>query len=146
MAMVKIRIENNVDIPGVGNAAAITTKPDEASKKIGAKSLFAHQMIATAKQTFNYAISNIGNFTGDYIKQDQVQNIVDSIGDLSTVGLGFASGGVVGGIVVSIGIATKKTFEVISDMRKNELSERQRAYMLERSGNATKNGSRGTEN
>lgn len=144
--MVKIRIENNVDIPGVGNAAQLTTKPDEAKKKVGAKTLFAHQMVATAKQTANYAISNIGNFTGNYIKQDQVQSTVDLIGDLSTVGLGFASGGVVGGIIASIGIATKKTFEVVTDMRKNELSERQRAYMLERSGNATKNGSRGTEN
>lgn len=146
MALVKIRIENNVDIPGVGNAAALTTTQDEGKKKVGAKSIFANQMVATAKQTMNYAISNFGNFTGNYIKQDAIQNTVDFIGDLSTIGTGIAAGGWVGGLVATIGIATKKTFEAISDFRNNELSERQRAYMIERSGNATKNGSRGTEN
>lgn len=146
MAQVKIRIESGINQSGVGNASAVGTKSDSEKNKVSAKSIFAHQMVATAKQTMNYAVNNIGNFTGNYIMQSQIQNALDMVGDASTLVMGAVSSGAVGLAVAAVGIATKKTFEIVSSVRNDTLSERQRAYMMERSGNATKNGSRGTEN
>ena len=144
MPQVKIRIENTDDNQaGVGNASATSTKDDK--KKVSATTIFTNQMIATAKQTMNFAINNIGNFTGDYIAQSKAQELVSFVGDVVSIVTG-ALVSPAAAVVAVAGLAVKQTFETISDIRKNQLSERPRSYLIERSGNATKNGSRGTEN
>lgn len=142
MANVRIRIEREETEAG---EAKQTQKNDEA-KNMATSSMFAHKMMGVGKQVFNYAASNVGNFTGDYIKQDQINKALDIVGDTTTIGLGFAAGGIPGLAVAAVGVATKNILKVVTRNREEELRERDRQYMLDRSGNSTRNGSRGTEN
>ena len=103
-------------------------------------------MMGIGKQIFNYAVSNVGFFTGNYIAQDNINLALNIVSDISTVGTGIVAGGLVGGAAALIGIGTKHTLEAITDRRKDVISERERNYWLARSGNSTTNGSRGTEN
>ena len=98
------------------------------------------------KQIFNYAAGNVGLFTGDYIAQNQINVALEALNDAATIGAGFYSGGWVGGIVAIAGVSTKKVLEAFTDRKKDIIQERERNYWLERSGNSTINGSRGTEN
>lgn len=144
MPQVKIRIERGQDQAGDANTNQKVNADEK--KQIAATSVFAHQMMGLGKQIFNYATSNVGFFTGNYIKQDEINATLDVISDVSTVGMGFVSGGWVGGIVATLGIATKKTLQAVTDRRNDIVQERERNYWLSRSGNSTTNGSRGTEN
>lgn len=65
-----------------------------------------------AKQMLNYSISNIGNFTGDYQTQRDIQSIVNvsnfGVSLITSFMAGMAIGGVAGGIVASgIAVASK---------------------------------------
>lgn len=142
MPNVRIRIEKGQE---AGDDAQQTQQKTE-SKNVATTSLFAHQMLGTAKQIIGFQTSNIANFTGDYMKQDRVNDLLDVFGDASTIALGFASAGPVGGAVAMIGVATKSALKLIGQSREDELRERDRLLALERSGNSTRNGSRGTEN
>ena len=144
MPQVKIRIEKPQEQAGDGNinkAVGADIKKDAA-----VTSLFTHQMVGLGKQIFNYAASNVGFFTGNYIQQDEINTVLDLFGDASTIGTGFAAGGWIGGIVATIGVTTKKVLQGITDRRNDIVQERERNYWLARSGNSTTNGSRGTEN
>lgn len=142
MPNVRIRIEKGQE---AGIEAQQAQQKSE-TKNVAVTSLFAHQMLGTAKQIVNYQASNIANFTGDYIKQEQINQTLDIISDGSTIALGAMAGGLPGGIVAAIGVGTKHVLKLISQTREDELKERDRLLALERSGNSTRNGSRGTEN
>lgn len=145
MPAVKVRIEKTqTDQSGVGKSSATGTK-DSSATKTAALSLFAHKMVATAKQTVNYAVNNIGNFTGDFVLQDRIQEVVDGVSELATIGVAFATNPVAGAVAVA-GLGIKTTLKAVTDYRNDVIAERDRSYLLARSGNATKNGSRGTEN
>lgn len=65
-----------------------------------------------ARQMLDYSISNIGNFTGDYQTQRDIQSIVSvsnfGVSLVTSFMAGMAIGGVAGGIVASgIAIASK---------------------------------------
>ena len=144
MPAVKIRIEKGKEQAGDGNSSV--NKAEDPSKNVAVETLFAHQMLGLGKQIISYNASNIANFTGNYIEQDKINNTLEILGDVSTVGLGFVSKGWVGGTIAIAGVVTKKVFQMVSEYRQDILSERDREYMLARSGNSTTNGSRGTEN
>ncbi len=142
MPNVRIRIEKDQE----AGIEAQQAQPKSEAKNVAVTSLFAHQMLGTAKQIVNYQASNIANFTGDYIRQEQINQTLDIISDGSTIALGAMAGGWVGGVVAAIGVGTKHVLKLISQTREDELKERDRLLALERSGNSTRNGSRGTEN
>lgn len=142
MPNVRIRIEKGQE---VGGEAQQTQEKSEV-KNVATQTFFAHQMIGTAKQIVNYQFSNVANFTGNYIQQEMINKTLDVVGDASTIVLGFMAKGPVGAAVATIGIATKNVLKFITERREDELKERDRLLVLERSGNSTRNGSRGTEN
>ena len=144
MPDIKIRIEKTQKKDTALGASSQTPSTDV--KQVAATSIFAHQMMGVSKQIISFSASNVANFTGNYLEQDRVNQTLDVISDVSTVTMGFATGGPVGGAIAISGIVTKKIFQAISDARQNVLMERDRQYMLQRSGNAALNGSRGTEN
>lgn len=141
MADVKIRVEAvsrdelNAQKQGQEVSGGAT------SQKLVVASIFAHQALNTAKQITNYAISNIGNFTGDYIKQDRIQETVGILTDMATIGTAFATNWIAG-IVATIGVGTKRTLEYVSDFQKAKHVDRNVEYLRIRSGNSTTNGSR----
>lgn len=143
MADVQIRIS------AVSRDELTTQKPSEQaaganvpSEKLAVASIFAHQALTLGKQIVSTSISNIGNFTGDYVKQDRIQNMVGIVSDLATIGTGFAAGGAIGGIVATIGVVTKEILTTVSANKQETHSERRNELLRIRSGNSTTNGSR----
>lgn len=120
--------------------------PSVGREKIATVSIFAHQTLNTAKQIVNYNISNVGVKTGNYALQEQINTTVEVISDASTVGLGFAAGGWVGGVIAIAGVATKQIFKQISRNEEIKHQNIESEYLARRSGNTTMSGSRGTEN
>lgn len=146
MPNVKIRIERGVQTAGDGqeqqeNLGKQNNQPIASPTQM----LFYHQAIATGKQILSYATSNVANFTGNYLLQDQINNAVDILGDATTLALG-ATRGWAGLIVAGVGLTTKKVLQAISLVQETKHLENEQNYLLKRSGNATTNGSRGTEN
>lgn len=141
MADVKIRVEAASRDELDGQRQGQEVKGGQGTEKIAVASIFAHQALNTAKQITNYAISNIGNFTGDYIKQDRVQTAVNAVSDMAAVGTAFAVNWVAG-VVAIVGVGIKKTLDVVSENQNIRHAENNAEYLRIRSGNSTTNGSR----
>lgn len=148
MPNVKIRIESGSEVAGDGRENQEDKKAlEERNKEQAAMmSKMAQQMLGTTKQVISYRVSNVGLFSGNYIKQDQVNAAMELLTDATTIGMGFASGGWLGASIAVVGLATKVIMEQISGARADLANQRATDYLLARSGNATKNGSRGTDN
>lgn len=59
---------------------------------------FYHFIQQEATEAANWSISNIGNFTGDYVKQANVQKAVGLAGKVAGIGMSIAAGAQVGGV------------------------------------------------
>lgn len=144
MPQVRIRVEKVQEQPGEANVN-LKSSADE-KKNVAATSIFAHQMMGIGKQVVNYGLRNVGTFTGNYDAQEDINAALDLVSDGSTIALGFGSGGWIGGVIAIVGVGTKRILETVTQSRSDKMSQRQTEYLLERSGNATLDGSRGTEN
>lgn len=108
-----------------------------------AKHLYYGNVINTAKSIVNFTMGNIGNFTGDYNTQRQINAMKGITGDFISIGVGFTAGGAVGGIIAGIGVAVKHAEEYMTDMVSNTKQNHEIAQLREISGlNALTNGSR----
>lgn len=136
--------------------------PDKTEKKedkeSAMKDFAAHKFFnfiqSQSKQVVNYTISNIGNFTGNYIAQDHVNDAMNFINfgvEAVTAAIAGAKYGGVYGAVVAAGavIATKAITtaeQYIAGAIENDHRNRIVAQLRSRGGaNALDNGSRGTE-
>jgi len=114
-----------------------------------------HIVKQVAQQAVNYQLSNIGNFTGNYIRQEEVNQLKQCASDIMNVGMstfaGFSTAGPIGAVVGFVaGVTSVVSSAVYSDLSakvsyaKTNFSISQ---LRERAGlNATYDGSRGTEN
>ena len=118
-----------------------------------------HEFFHTAKnmvfQNVNYALSNIGNFTGDYITQRKVNQMKQAVSEVMTLGMmtvhgatvGGVAGAVVGFAIGSIGIISSEIYSDISRKVDNAKANYNISQLRERAGlNQTNDNSRGTEN
>ena len=147
------------DSNGTGGANTGSNADNDKSERNQLKRYAEHQFynfIKSESQTAaNYTINNIGNFTGNYQTQREIQNVVGHANGLVSLGesaiYGASIGGLAGAAIAvgislvsslinfglesySIGIAEKKTNYAIEQLRA-------------RSGlNTLNDGSRGTEN
>lgn len=132
------------------------TTPNEEEKKKNIlgdylKHRFFNLVENQAKQMATYTIANIGNFTGDYQYQREINVGVEILNEgitlASSFGSGMAVGGVVGGAVaVAITIASQ-TINFAMQEQANRVSNRNQNYNIQQlrdiSGlNALTNGSR----
>lgn len=110
---------------------------------------------SAAQSTAMYSLSNIGNFTGDYITQTQVNETIQLTSKLVHVAMAAASGAKVGGVmgaVIAAGVAVVgETVSSLQAVNSAYVQNRKTNYEIEqlrdRAGlNAAKDGSRGTEN
>lgn len=108
------------------------------------------------KQAVNYTINNIGNFTGDYVKQQHIQDTMNiansliSIGSAAAAGLTYSGGSIYGALigagiaVISQGINYGQQYA--AGYQENARQNRDVAQLRTRAGlNSTNNGSRGTD-
>lgn len=144
MPQVKIKIQTNVE--DIGDRQDTEEIKEKKKQPEATTNLFTHAMISQAKSIMNYSISNIGNLTGDSIKQENIQKTMGYVQDIATVALGFKSGGWVGATIAVAGMTINKGLEIASYFIDQKHKSIERDYLLERSGNSTINGSRGTEN
>lgn len=151
MSQVKIRIERGVETAGDGLEQQEQKRQNtQGMKNVAVATAFAHTMINTGKQIISYSLSNVGQFTGNNLKQDQINTALEILGDVGSIVAGVATTVLTDNPVplfasiVSIG--TKYGLRAYSEYQEFKHGEYQRNIMLERSGNSTTNGSRGTEN
>lgn len=106
-----------------------------------------------AKQAVNYTISNIGNFTGNYIAQEQVNNALSAVGFLESVGVATLAGAkfgpwgaVIGAGIAVVGQAATTGLRIFSETLENTRQNYAINQLRSRAGmNGMNNGSRGTE-
>lgn len=67
--------------------------------------LIGQAVVQLGKRTLEYGSSMVGNITGNYIMQNKIDNAVAIAGYAGQIGIGFATGGVVGGVVSAIAVA-----------------------------------------
>lgn len=136
---------------GSGNGGGFTQldqTPENPIEEDGLfKKLTEHQyynfVLGTTKQIVDYSIANIGNFTGDYNTQRQVNALKQVVGIGTNLALGFATGGVAGLVIAGVSTAIKYGLEYMNDMVDNTKRNHEINQLREISGlNALTNGSR----
>ena len=143
---------------GVGSGDA---DPDK-KQPSGTDSLFAHwarqRLLDTtrslAKSTIMYGLSNVGNFTGNYMAQAQINNSVHALSGIASLGMtalaGFKVGGPVGAAIATGLAIVNQTAQWVmgtySGVIENQKTNYEIARLRDRSGlNTLLDGSRGTE-
>ncbi|MGM9969788.1 MAG: hypothetical protein ACI35S_05265 [Anaeroplasma sp.] len=85
--------------------------------KLMAKNVAANQLakvgFSAIKSTFDFATSNYGNFTGDYIGQQKIDNVFSIASTITksvgTIATGAMAGGLVGAAVAAVAVAVDTT-------------------------------------
>lgn len=145
-----------------GGSGTPTPKPDGAKdKKINDDAIgryVEHEMFHLVKnqatQFVNFSLNNIGNFTGDYIAQRQVNATKQAISGLMNIGMATIAGAKYGGYGAIVGFAVGVISQLSSsvyDVVLNNVEVQNINYEINQlrqlAGlNTTKDGSRGTEN
>ena len=136
-----------------GNSAKEKEKESDTLGRYAEHEVF-HLLKSTASKTINYSISNIGNFTGDYITQRKVNMCKDAIDSAMTIGMSMIAGSKFGPVGTAVGFVvgvasevTGSVFEDISNRAENRKTNYNIEQLRDRVGLNTKlDGSRGTEN
>lgn len=147
MPNIKVRITSQSEEMQAGGLDALQAQQASTDvKRMATASLFVHAAVGNVRQAVQYGLSNVGNFTGDYIAQQRINQTLEVVGDVSSIVMGAVSGGWAGAIIATASVAFKGITKEISRSISYE-NEEINAYMArQRSGNALMNGSRGTEN
>ena len=85
----------------------VPTGEGEKNKKNPAKVLLGQAVVNMGKRALSYGASQYGNITGNYLMQNKIDSAIEGIGYASQILVGYATGGVVGGVVSSLAIATQ---------------------------------------
>lgn len=145
---------------GGGQVVPDSSKKDKDKDKEGHFASWAvHQYLSLVKEqalnNINFAINNIGNFTGDYQTQRAAQTAMSFINEMAGLGAaifaGAKMGGVPGAIVATSVYGINKAVSTIQTYQLINLQQKQTDYSIKqlqnRSGlNTRYDGSRGTEN
>lgn len=111
----------------------ITSSNDPAKQKSGGSGLGKAVMVNAVNQASQFALSNYGNLTGDYITQANVQ------GGLELIGLGLmAVSGPVGAVAAVSALTIKTINQQIEITKKNQ----QTAFLRARTGMMNYSGGR----
>lgn len=151
MPQVKIRIEKGVETAGDGqeNQEQKTSK-QTSSGKVAIVSAFSHMIINDTKKIVSYSLSNVGQFTGNNLMQQEINRGLDILGDVASIGAGLATSiSTLNPVPIIASIASvgiKYGTRAYSEYQEMRHAEYQTNLMVSRSGNSTMNGSRGTEN
>lgn len=147
--------DNGTGGANVGTNGGDNDKSERNQLKRYAEHQFYNFIKSEARTAVNYTINNIGNFTGNYQTQREMQNVVGHASRLVSLGESIIYGASIGGIA-GAGIAAGVT--LVSSLINFHLesysigvAEKKANYAIEqlraRSGlNTLNDGSRGTEN
>ena len=146
---------SGIPTPSPSDSSSAKKEQDDDSllKRYVEHELF-HLVKGTATKAVSFSINNIGNFTGNYIKQQEVNEIKQGISGVMTIGMSTLAGakfgpwGAVAGFVVGVSsIVANTIFDDISNRANNAKNNFEISMLRERAGlNTIYDGSRGTEN
>lgn len=121
-----------------------------------ARHKFFNLIETQAKQAINYSISNIGNFTGDYVKQQHVQDAMQVVSFMTEIAAaayaGFkytksGYGAALGAVIAVAGKVTNTMLNMNAEYNANRRLNREISQLRLRAGiSSAYNESRGTEN
>lgn len=150
------------DERGGGGGSTPIPKPSDGSKKDNGDILgryVEHEMFHLAKaqvtKAVNFAIGNVGNFTGDYITQNKINNMRSSLSGFMNIGMATIAGAKVGGwvgalvgfTIGTISEVSSGVYDTIAKSNENAKTNYEIAQLRDRAGlNTLLDGSRGTEN
>lgn len=146
MPNVKVRITTQTDEEERGGAetSALNVAPD--TRKIATTSLFVHAAVGNVKQAVQFGLSNVGNFTGNYIAQQNINQALEAVNSVATIVMGAVSGGWAGAIIATASVAFRGVTQGISRYIGYQNEEINTSMARQRSGNTLTDNSRGTEN
>lgn len=136
-----------------GNTATAATR--DTSVKQTMTSVYVHRVLSiasnTTKQIVRYAISQYGDFTGDYIGQRKIDTTIEQAETLLSIGSSTVMGALAGGWVgaafglissgVSVGVSA---YQASKELEKNITRANNAAnYNAQRIGSILVNGNRG---
>lgn len=137
-----------------GAGGGTTTTDNDSLMNHWARSHLLNTTKQIAKQAVTFSISNIGNFSGDYITQTHVKHSFDALSGLASVGMGALAGfkyggGPIGAVIGASLAVVSQTItgitNIISGVIENEKINYEIAQLKDRSGlNTYVDGSRGT--
>lgn len=131
---------------GSSGAASSSGSSSESAFKIIAKTQFANFVINQTKSVVAYAIGNIGNFTGDYVAQHNIQTGLQHISIIGNIVNAYKEGGILGGIIATASPFAADLMRMNREIIQNKKVNREIDMIRQRSGlNTLKDGSRGTE-
>lgn len=140
MPQVKIRVES-VDDASAEQTGAPSAKKDEKGAKTALISLFTQKAISTTKQLVGTYVNNIGIYTGNYVKQDNIQRDLSTLGEIVSIGAAFAVN-VYAGIAMVAGSALSAVGDYMVLQKQIEIENQRINYIKERNGNTLEDGSR----
>lgn len=120
-----------------------------------ARGKLINEVKSLSKTAVMYSLNNIGNFTGDYITQTQVNNTISNLSSLASIGMSTIAGaklfGPVGALVTGTLALVNQGVSSALNIHSLRVENRKINYEIEqlrdRAGlNTTLDGSRGTEN
>lgn len=104
--MARIDVNFNSSSDSTAQATNEVNQNEQQTQKQSTSSyLIGQAVVAVGKRALQFGANQVGNITGNYLMQNQINNAVQSIGWASQLAVGFATGGVVGGVVSAIAIA-----------------------------------------
>lgn len=145
---------------GNGGNDPVDGTPKDSNKK-SSQNIITHQfynfVLGQAKQFVNYNISNIGNFTGNYIMQRRVAEAMQAVNIIANIGGAFVSGmlmsggnpvvGAVSAVIATAGVTINAGYQSFTQHVQNAKTNYSIEQLRRRSGlNTYTDGSRGTEN
>ena len=146
MPNVKVRITSETEEQQQGGMEQIQPSKGSDTARMATTSLFVHAAVNNVKQAVQFGLSNVGNFTGDYIAQRNINQALDAMSGVSSIVMGAVTGGWAGAVIATASVAMRGITGEISRQMQYRNEDIQTSMMLQRSGNALTDGSRGTEN
>ena len=127
------------------NETAGTTQPTQkvadSTNKAGSY-VIGQAVVQLGKRALNYGANMVGNITGNYLLQSKIDNSIMIVNYGSQIGVGFATGGVVGGIASTIAVAGQIAMNEISYEIERSKSNTQARFLASTRGGILNNGSR----
>jgi len=146
MPNVKVRITSESAEQQAGNAEVLQREKSPETARMATTSLFVHATIGNVRQAVQFGLSNVGNFTGDYITQRNINRALETLNGVSSVAMGAMAGGWVGAVIATASLAVRGITQEISRQINYQNEEINTSMARQRSGNVHTDGSRGTEN
>lgn len=141
MAKINVVFNDSTNETGVAQQEAEQQVGQKSSEKT-ASYLIGQGVVQLGKRALSYGASQYGNITGNYIMQNKIDNAITIAGYVGQIGVGFAVGGPVGGIVSTIAVAGQIGVSAVSYEIDRAKTNAQANYLMQQRGGLLNGNSR----